>query len=40
MKYERPQMEIVPLQQGNIFTLSVEGSGSGTDVDGEEGGWS
>lgn len=36
MKYEKPSLELVVLEQGDIVTLSVEPGGSGNDV---TGGW-
>ena len=37
--YEQPYMEVIPLENQNVVTLSA-GVGDGEHVDGDVGGWS
>lgn len=39
MKYEKPVMELIVFGLKDVVTLSPEGSGSGPEVDENNGGW-
>lgn len=40
MKYEKPIIEIILMNEMDIITLSVETGGSGQEIGGDIGGWS